>query len=258
MPFTPSHVAAVLPFARTRLSFSALAVGSMAPDLPYYVPGLGHSATRDLTHSTIGVVSVDLVLGLVAYALWHAVLVPPAADALVLRGVEVGLRARLSSWSSRVTVVLSMALRAATHVGWDSSTPADGWGPRHLPVLSSSFGPLPGYRWAQYASGVLGLLALGWAARRGIAAARGRGTPTVARPGRKAVLVGLGAAAATLVVGCAVGFARVLDSDVRGAFFLGITRGAGVGIGILLVAAIAWHVTGGSAQQEPAARSGAA
>ncbi|MEE2045837.1 DUF4184 family protein, partial [Nocardiopsis tropica] len=38
MPFTLSHVAAVLPLARTRLPPAALVVGSVVPDLPYYLP----------------------------------------------------------------------------------------------------------------------------------------------------------------------------------------------------------------------------
>ena len=38
MPFTASHPAAILPFLRTPLPASALVAGSIAPDLPYYVP----------------------------------------------------------------------------------------------------------------------------------------------------------------------------------------------------------------------------
>ena len=38
MPFTPSHAAAVLPFLRTPLPASALVVGSITPDLPFYLP----------------------------------------------------------------------------------------------------------------------------------------------------------------------------------------------------------------------------
>src|SRR5215467_12574272 len=37
VPFTFSHPAAVLPLARRGLVFSALVVGSMAPDFPYFV-----------------------------------------------------------------------------------------------------------------------------------------------------------------------------------------------------------------------------
>ncbi|WP_328421551.1 DUF4184 family protein [Micromonospora sp. NBC_00389] len=39
MPFTGGHVAAVLPLARSAWRApSALVLGSMVPDLPYYLP----------------------------------------------------------------------------------------------------------------------------------------------------------------------------------------------------------------------------
>ncbi|MDQ7908342.1 DUF4184 family protein [Phytohabitans sp. ZYX-F-186] len=38
MPFTGSHPAAVLPLVRWGLPPAALVIGSMVPDLPYYLP----------------------------------------------------------------------------------------------------------------------------------------------------------------------------------------------------------------------------
>jgi len=41
MPFTPTHVAAIVPISwltRNRLPFSALAIGSMIPDLQLFLP----------------------------------------------------------------------------------------------------------------------------------------------------------------------------------------------------------------------------
>ena len=37
MPFTLAHPAAVLPFARTKLVFSALIAGALAPDVGYFL-----------------------------------------------------------------------------------------------------------------------------------------------------------------------------------------------------------------------------
>ena len=53
MPFTPAHVAAALPFRRTRLIWSALIVGTIAPDLEYYVRlnADGRSGIRWQAHS---------------------------------------------------------------------------------------------------------------------------------------------------------------------------------------------------------------
>ena len=51
---------------------------------------------------------------------------------------------------------------AATHVGWDEFTHAGRYATTHLGFLAATYpsplGPLAGYRYAQYASGVVGLV----------------------------------------------------------------------------------------------------
>jgi hypothetical protein len=79
MPFTLSHPAAALPFLRTPLLPAAVVVGSMAPDLPYYVPLF---VPRELSHSPLGVVTVDLVLAVAGALLWWFVLREPIIDLL--------------------------------------------------------------------------------------------------------------------------------------------------------------------------------
>ncbi len=79
MPFTPSHVAAILPLARAPLPAAGLAIGSMVPDLPYFVP-IG--IPREYTHSLIGGLTADLPMGLVAVAVWVFVLRSPLVVAL--------------------------------------------------------------------------------------------------------------------------------------------------------------------------------
>lgn len=54
MPFTPTHVLAILPVAAVKrfpLPFSALVIGSMIPDLPLFLPW---SPGYDQTHSVAG------------------------------------------------------------------------------------------------------------------------------------------------------------------------------------------------------------
>lgn len=46
---------------------------------------------------------------------------------------------------------------ALTHIAWDAFTHDDRWGVRQVEWLQTAHGPLPGYAWAQYASGLLGL-----------------------------------------------------------------------------------------------------
>ena len=99
MPFTGSHPAAVLPLLRTSLPASALVAGSIAPDVPFYLPvGLPWA-----THTALAVVTVDLLVAALAWALWHALLAPAALSAAPagvrgrLAGVPLGLRRRLRS-----------------------------------------------------------------------------------------------------------------------------------------------------------------
>ena len=67
MPYTLSHVAAVLPFSRllARLQIlSAMVIGSMAPDFGYLLP---IHPPRVATHSAVSLVTFSLPLGLLSY-----------------------------------------------------------------------------------------------------------------------------------------------------------------------------------------------
>jgi Domain of unknown function (DUF4184) len=71
MPFTASHIAAIVPIyallGRFRVA-SALVIGSMTPDFHYFVP---IDADRLTTHSIWGIVAYCLPMGLAAYVLYH-------------------------------------------------------------------------------------------------------------------------------------------------------------------------------------------
>lgn len=88
-------------------------------------------------------------------------------------------------WAIPVAVVIG----AVAHVGWDEFTHPGRWGTAHVPALaavwSSPLGALPGYQWAQYASGVFGLDILAWVAlRRPLIATAPRWLPPFARRAR--------------------------------------------------------------------------
>ncbi|MBJ7518905.1 MAG: DUF4184 family protein [Solirubrobacteraceae bacterium] len=242
MPFTGSHPAAIVPFLRTGLVPSALVIGSMAPDLPYYLP---LPVNWSATHSAAGVVGVDLVLGLIAFAVWQ-VLLAPVAVALAPES----LRARLApdlpvapahhvaSVRAVALVVGSLLVGAATHVLVDEFTHSDRWGTEHIAWLAEQQGPLEGYRWLQYAGGVLGGALLVWVVWRWW-----RRTPPVPDAQR---IPALGPGTARLVVGvvvaCALAgsVAGLASADsVREALFLVATWGGGVGLIATLVCAAA-------------------
>ena len=77
MPFTATHIAAVVPFAwlcRWRLPLSALAIGSMVPDVAGFYPNLFDYPTL---HSFPGVFTHCIPLGLIGFFLYHWVLKQP-------------------------------------------------------------------------------------------------------------------------------------------------------------------------------------
>ncbi|MGG5257272.1 DUF4184 family protein [Phycicoccus avicenniae] len=239
MPFTPSHAAAVLPVLgrrSARVVPVAWVAGSMAPDYPWFLTG-GRGA--GLTHTVLGIVTVDLLVGLVAVLAWRTVVLGALRDLLPLGvgtrlPVPVAVAPRQWVWAA-----VGVVGGAATHVLWDAFTHAGRWGTRWVPLLHSRVGVLPGYKWAQYGSGVVGgvlvLLALGRAARRAV--------PRAAEPARvdarqRALL------AAVLVLLVSVVLVLVA-LDRRGGtpevlLFGLVTRGgAAAGVGVLL-ACVGW------------------
>lgn len=161
MPFTVSHAVAVLPLATGRpgreLWPAALVIGSMVPDLPYFVPP--HRGSN-WSHAASGPVTIDLALGLLVFALWVLVLRRPLVD-LAPRWLADRLPPpRSPSAVGWVQAGVSVVIGALTHVVWDSFTHPRRWGTDHLATLNRGLGPLPAYEWLQYGSGVLGLLAL--------------------------------------------------------------------------------------------------
>lgn len=129
MPFTASHVAAALPFRRTPLPIAGVVIGSMAPDLPYFLPT---PTFRDLTHEWLGVVTIDLVIGLVAWLIWRVVRAP------VLGLAPRWLRTRVGApdpapwqsggrwWASLLLLVAAIVVGNVTHLLLDAPT-HPGW-----------------------------------------------------------------------------------------------------------------------------------
>ena len=175
MPFTVSHVAAVLPLHKPlrRLGLlSAAAIGAMAPDLDLMLPT---RLPRGETHGRLALLTFCLPVGLAAWALFQALIKPALIEVLPDR-VYTRLRAehlgpRLASLQAWFYAALAVLLGALTHIVWDGFTHEGGRGVGLLPVLGEP-GPEVGgsawhlYRWVQHGSSVVGmaavLLALGF------------------------------------------------------------------------------------------------
>jgi hypothetical protein len=238
VPFTGSHPAAVFLLRRTPLPVSALIAGSIAPDLPYYLPfSPGWS-----THQAAAVVSIDVLLGGLAWLVWHGLLAAPtvafAPDGVRARlvgRVVFGLRSRVDSVRRVVLVLLSLASGAATHVVWDAFTHPHRWGTEHLPVLVSMWGGMPVYWWLQHGSGMVGAAVIcgwliGW----------WRKTEPLPVPERTAAPW---IWTALLLLGTAAGLTAVIDaSSPRAAGFAGATRGGAAVIVAAVGLALAWHI----------------
>ncbi|SFT47208.1 protein of unknown function [Geodermatophilus amargosae] len=240
MPFTGSHPAAVLPLLRTGLPASALVAGSLAPDLPYYLPvdpGVP-------THTALAVVTTDVLLGALLWALWHGLLSRPvlawAPASLVARlpaRAAPGVRRRLRTPGQGVRTLAALAAGAATHVLWDEFTHPGRWGAEHVPALASTWAGVPGYSWAQDLSGLAGVLVLaGWLVRWWRRTPAG---PAVSRP-----LWWLPWTVLAVAAGAAGAVAAADGADVRSAAVAATFTGGGVALGVAVLLALAWTLRG--------------
>ena len=257
MPFTLSHPAAIIPAARM-LPASALVIGSMTPDTPFYLP----VSLVMRSHRWWAIGTMDVALAAVIWAVWWLLLVPPALDILP-DAARCRLPARFAPFrwlrSARgvVGLYVAFALGAATHVGWDQFTHGREWGPRHIAFLNTVIGPEPLWEWLQIIGSVVGLAVIAWWLARwwrttaprpsvvasGQIAAGGRlaAGGEIEVSGRYprylwAVPVILGAG----VIGGVVGIVR--GAAWGSTIFVGLTRGGMAAAGVLLILALAWHV----------------
>jgi hypothetical protein len=179
VPFTPSHIAAALPFVRTPLPIAPLVIGTMAPDVPYYLP---LRVPRDLTHSLVGVPTIDLAITIVLVLLWYAVVRAPVVD-LLPRAIRDRVEPRPVVPRGRRVAAIALGVLAAlvgilTHLVWDAFTHENSSVVQAVPVLHAQLGPLEGSSWLQHISTVAGLAVLaGW-----VVMWMRRTTPDAARP----------------------------------------------------------------------------
>jgi hypothetical protein len=165
VPFTAAHPAAILPLVRRgRWVTAALVAGSIAPDLPSFLPlGLRHEQTHPLT----AVIWPDGGIALVGLLAWWALLRPgiaplwPAAEARAsVPGWRPGLvtasRPAAFAWCLWVTASLLVGL--VTHLAWDSFTHYDGYAVLHWPQLGDRIWDHALYDWLQAFSSVGGML----------------------------------------------------------------------------------------------------
>src|SRR5882757_8589214 len=165
MPFTFAHPAAILPLRRRFkwLQTVPLIVGSVTPDLPYFIPARLNRVTLE-THSLWGSFWVDIPIGMVVLLFGFlfrrplVALLRPRARALFLQAVE-HFKDQPLHW---VLAPLGILVGTWTHLLWDSFTHDHGWMVRRVAVLSApiTLGDYTGTlcHALQYVSSIAGLL----------------------------------------------------------------------------------------------------
>jgi hypothetical protein len=167
VPFTISHAAAVIILKRRGLVTSALVIGSMVPDLAYFVHFKGFN--RDLGHSIQGLFTFCLPVGLVILLVFHkfvkrplfAMLPPPHQQRLLpyLKSLP------LKSWQFIIRSLLSLGVGTLSHLAWDSFTHNHGFIVQNVAALRQPIFEFAGteifaFSILQHGSTLLGLAAL--------------------------------------------------------------------------------------------------
>ncbi|MEU4535262.1 DUF4184 family protein [Streptosporangium sp. NPDC023825] len=247
MPFTPSHVAAVLPLIsseriRRFLDPWALALGAMVPDLPIFFPFLPDYM---IWHSFKGVFTIDPFAVVVLLAVFHLVLRDPLTALLppTLAGRAASLTPGMYGLRRLPAVIAGGVVGALTHKLWDSFTHSYSsalWGWSWLDVRVA--GVISLFRLLQYTSTVVGLAVVLWWAWRGLAGMEPRPVPErllLPAGERAAVLLATAVSIPLGAVAWAVAFPSGGNAEL-------VTRlGAGVVVGcsaMLLVYALIWQL----------------
>lgn len=244
MPYTLAHPLYAAPLRYLGLPLSALAAGSVSPDLPLWATAAGLPASTGstgyaFTHTVTGLLTADLLFGLTLGALWAHLVRAPFLDSLPLPVRDRSPAAAAPGASRWAPAAVAVLLGAITHVGLDEFTHEGRWGFRHIPWLAEVHAGMPGVRWAQYGLGALGLLGLAlWCAAAVLRQPR-RPRPEVSRPARRAVqvLVVIG----VLIAGADAATVALTDSLHRAAF-VGATRGVLTVLLALVLGAVTWTV----------------
>jgi len=166
MPFTVSHAAAVLPFRKLNLVWSAFIIGSMAPDFPYII---GNVDYRGFGHRFPGILWFTIPIAFFGLWMFHNIIKRPIVGMMPV-GIQVRLQKELRPFlfggpRRFLAILVSTVLGIASHIAWDSLTHSYTWAYYHFSWLRGwvyvpFIGVMPAAAAMQYGSSVVGLLAL--------------------------------------------------------------------------------------------------
>ena len=139
MPFTISHAAVVLPFARLLVRWrllSAFVIGAMVPDFGLFFPWRMH---RFETHSALALLTFCLPVGLATYWAFQYLIKAPMLEVLpegaYARWRPFASPADFASIRQWVLAGCGVLTGAVTHLVWDAFTHENARGVRMIPWL---------------------------------------------------------------------------------------------------------------------------
>lgn len=172
MPFTFSHPAIILPFAKIRsayVSMSCLVVGSMTPDFQYF---LQMKLKGRIMHTWHGAFLVGLPVAIFLVLVFHLVVKRPLINNLPayfqnrlrdLHDVDF-LKAFQKNFFA---YLICLQIGVLSHVFWDSFTHANTYFVEHMEFLSwkidhEAFSDRPLFRYLQHISTLVGAILIVW------------------------------------------------------------------------------------------------
>lgn len=169
MPFTLSHPAIVLPFGLGKskyVDFTALVMGSMAPDFEYFVHFRPY---RTIGHSFLGQIYFNLPIILILTYIFHYIIKEPLITNLPKPLCNnyyyiTKYKWKLNSLTRIIVFIYSALIGAFSHIIWDGFTHSSGVFVEKLHVLKESIDiiiiRLPVYNLLQHMSSIIGLIAI--------------------------------------------------------------------------------------------------
>jgi hypothetical protein len=166
MPFTFAHPLVILPLGKRKskyFDFTALIVGSMAPDFEYFI----HFRPYQLYgHSILGQLYYNLPLVVIVSIIWYYILQKPIISNLpkpynTYFFYLTKKTWRINSIRSIIVFIYSSFIGMISHLLWDSFTHMEGYFVTKMTILSQSVSlmnsNIPIYKLLQHGSTVMGL-----------------------------------------------------------------------------------------------------
>ena len=161
MPLTFAHPAAVIPFCRKSryINFSAMVLGSMAPDFEYFLRG---QPIGEIGHTFTGFFLLNLPLVLMIYFIYHQIIRLNVIHHLptFLQDTSSYKVEGSKTWKT-VVFCYSAIIGMLTHLVWDSFTHIHGFMVMSFPTLSHTFNmygyQIPIYKFLQHGSTLFGI-----------------------------------------------------------------------------------------------------